>query len=351
MAYTVIDDPEAYFQTVIYTGNGSADHAITFGGTTDMQPDFVWIKNRDQADQYCIFDALRGVGTHFDSASDDDDDDADTLDAFQTDGFRVDADVKVNTNTENYVSWNWKANGTGSANTAGSINTTATSANTTSGFSIIQYTGNATNGATIGHGLGVAPTMMMSRNTSNNSWSIYWKELGPTKFMTLETTAVVGTSANRLNSTDPSTTLITLGSDNEANKNATVTLMYAFVDVQGFSKFGTYVGNGNADGPFIYTGFRPAMIIIKNTYSAQAWNIWDNKRNPFNLTQKNLQPNVVAAENDGSAPASQVLDMLSNGFKIRSNENENNQNASTHVYMAFAEAPLVNSKGVPCNAR
>ena len=347
-AYTAVDDPSAHFKVQLYTGNGSADHAIAFDDTdTEMQPDWVWIKNRDQNDSHCIFDVLRGPGKVFNSNHYEESDDADTLDAFQSDGFRVDADVKVNTNTEKYVAWCWKANGSGSANTAGSINTTATSANTTSGFSIIQYTGNATNGATIGHGLGVAPTMMMSRNTSNNSWSIYWKELGPTKFMTLETTAVVGTSANRLNSTDPSTTLITLGSDNEANKNATGTLMYAFAPVQGFSKFGKYVGNANADGNFVYLGFKPALVIVKKSSATDNWFMFDNKREGYNALNDALRPNLNNAELNLSGVG---MDLLSNGFKLRSGDDDLND-SNTFVYMAFAEQPLVNSNGVPCTAR
>ena len=348
MAYTTIDDPEAYFQTQLYTGDGSADHAITLGADTDMQPDFVWIKNRDATDSHCWFNSVLGVGKvkHIDDggayATD-----ADTLDAFQSDGFRVDADVKVNTNTEKYVAWCWKANGSGSANTAGSINTTATSANTTSGFSIIQYTGNATNGATIGHGLGVAPTMMMSRNTSNNSWSIYWKILGPTKFMTLESTAAIGTSANRLNSTDPTSTLITLGSDNETNKSSTVTLMYAFVDVQGFSKFGTYIGNANADGNFVHLGFKPAFVIVKKSSATDNWFLFDNKREGYNPLNDALRPNLNNAELDLAGVG---MDLLSNGFKLRSGDDDLND-SNTFVYMAFAEAPLVNSNGVPCTAR
>ena len=346
-AYTAVDDPEAHFQVQLYTGNGSADHAITLGGDTDMQPDWVWIKNRDAADSHCIFDALRGPGKVFNSNHYEESDDADTLDAFQSDGFRVDADVKVNTNTEKYVAWCWKANGSGSANTAGSINTTATSANTTSGFSIIQYTGNATNGATIGHGLGVAPTLMISRNQSNNSWSLYWKVLGPTKFMTLESNASIGTSANRLNSTDPSTTLITLGSDNEANKNATGTLMYAFAPVQGFSKFGKYVGNANADGNFVYLGFKPALVIVKKSSATDNWFMFDNKREGYNAINDALRPNLANAELNLSGVG---MDLLSNGFKLRSGDDDLND-SNTFVYMAFAEQPLVNSNGVPCTAR
>jgi len=350
-AYTAVDDPSAHFKVQLYTGNGSADHAIAFDDTdTEMQPDWVWIKNRDQNDSHCIFDVLRGPGKVFNSNHYEESDDDDTLDAFQSNGFRVDADVKVNTNTEKYVAWCWKANGSGSANTAGSINTTATSANTTSGFSVIQYTGNATSGATIGHGLGVAPTLMISRNQSNNSWSHYWKVLGPTKFLTLESTAAVGTSANRLNSTDPSTTLITLGSDNEANKNATGTLMYAFAPVQGYSSFGSFVGNGNANGPFVYTGFSPAYVVIKNSGGDEAWNVWNNKTPGFNVCNENLQPNSNVAEQTSSAGVKEI-DFNSSGFKIRGSNTELNQSGNTMVYAAFAEAPLCNSNGAPSTAR
>jgi hypothetical protein len=350
MAYTTIDDPSAYFKVQLYTGNGSANHAITFDDTdTDMQPDLVWIKNRDATDSHCVFDAVRGatkVLNPDDYAAETTD--TDTLDSFTSDGFQVDADVKVNTNTEKYVAWCWKANGSGSANTAGSINTTATSANTTSGFSILQYTGNATGGATIGHGLGVAPTFMMGKNVSDNSWSVYWKVLGPTKFLTLESNAAEGTSANRLNSTDPSSTLITLGSDNEANKNATEQIMYAFAPIQGFSKFGTYTGNGNADGTFVYTGFRPAWLLVKRNDASYNWGLQDTARDTYNPADETLNADDAASVQTGSG---QYIDYLSNGFKMRNSSSWWNGSGAEFIYMAFAEAPFVNSNGVPCNAR
>ena len=349
-AYTTIDDPTLHFQVQLYTGNGSADHAITLDGDTDVQPDFVWIKNRDQADANCLFDAVRGATEvwHSDTTANEATD-ADTLDAFQTDGFRVDADVKVNTNTENYVAYCWKANGTGSANTAGSINTTATSANTTSGFSIIKFTGNATTGATIGHGIGAAPTLVIVKKLDSSAaygGKVLHMSVGNTHALHLDTTAVAQDYDGFWNDTSPSSTLITLGASDHVN-STNENICYAWAPIQGFSKFGTYVGNGNADGPFVYTGFRPAWIMTKNTETAKNWQIYDNKRSGHNPDNDQLFANTTAVEDT----AEDALDILSNGFKIRVNSDPVNLNTDVIAYMAFAEQPFVNSNGVPANAR
>jgi hypothetical protein len=360
MAYTAIDDPEAYFQTQLYTGNGSANHAITLGADTDMQPDLVWIKNRDAADSHCIFDALRGATKFISSdAADAESTDADTLDSFTSDGFQVDADDKVNTSSEDYVSWNWKANGTGSANTAGSINTTATSANTTSKFSIITYEGDGTSGATIGHGIGAAPTFILLHHRdmtggAAENWRVYHDKntsAPATDYLALNTTAATADDSNAWNDTVPSSTLITLGNGGASNTDDKNFVAYAWRDVQGFSKFGSYKGNGNADGTFVFTGFRPAFLLIKSSSnSGTAWQMWDNKRAvPFNpIKTWDLAANNTTAEDSIAAG---VVDFLSNGFKMRKVGNDNNGSGLTYIYAAFAESPLVNSNGVPCNGR
>ena len=331
MAYTTIDNPELYFQTKLYTGNGSANHAITFDGSEDMAPNIVWIKNRDASDSHCIFDTVRGATklSHINSQGNETTD-TDTLDSFTSDGFQVDADDKVNTNTEKYVAWCWKESAT-------------------AGLDITSYTGNAT-ARTIAHNLGVVPKTVLLGSLGDDGWrpsieNITGTDQGSLKFFN---TSAEGTGY--FPSTAPDASNFSLSSHGSVNETGDGYVGYVFAPIQGFSSYGTFVGTADEEGPFIYTGFRPSMIIIKNL-NGQAWNMWDNKRNPFNLTQKNLQPNVATAENDGSAPGGQVLDMLSNGFKIRSNENENNQSGVTHLYMAWAEAPFVNSNGVPCNAR
>jgi len=350
-AYTTIDDPEAYFQVVTYTGNGSANNAITLPGDTDMQPDFVWIKNRDATDSHCLFDAVRGATNvmHSDTTAAEVTD-TDTLDSFTSDGFQVDADVKVNTNTEKYVAWCWKANGSGSANTAGSINTIKTSANTTSGFSICNWTGTAANG-TIGHGIGIVPEMVLVHRVSGgaNNWRVTHKSVSATneKVMVLNDNAAEYDDSGYFNDTAHTSTLVSLGSTTDTNFSGASMIAYCFAPVQGYSKFGLYTGNGNADGTFVYTGFRPAWVFFKENATADNWVCVDNKRNAFNPVKGRLRFDLSS---DEDSPL-EICDFLSNGFKLRSTLDEANTSGVTHIYGAFAEAPLVNSEGVPNNAR
>ena len=349
MAYTTIDDPEAHFQVQLYTGNGSADHAITLGGDTDMQPDLVWIKNRDAADSHCFFDAVRGATELLDPAETTaETTDADTLDSFTSDGFQVDADVKVNTSSEKYVAWCWKANGTGSSNTDGSINTAATSANTTSGISINTFSGTGAN-ATIGHGLGIAPTVLLCKHIASGSDNWNWNNfsvsaLGNTGRIYFNDTAGNSAAAAAWNSTAPTSTLVSLGSNGENNGSSMV--LYAFAPIQGFSKFGNFFGNGAADGTFIYTGFKPSWFMLKRIDGSAGWYIYDNKRVGYNVDNNHL----LASEVDGESAADH-LDFLSNGVKLRVAGSGVNNSGFNYLYMAFAEQPFVNSEGVPCNAR
>jgi hypothetical protein len=347
-AYTTIDDPEAYFQVVTYTGNGSADHAITLPGDTAMQPDIVWIKNRDATDNHCLFDAVRGVTKvihpNIESGGEEATD-TDTLDAFQTDGFRVDADVKVNTNTEKYVAWCWKANGAGSANSDGSITTTATSANTTSGVSIVKYTGTGSE-ATLGHGTGIVPKFIVTRSLAVvRDWLP-----NHTGFDNLQGRVYFNSSAAEYNETDAygdtanTSSVWEVLTDVKVNGSSEVYISYLFGDVQGFAKHGSFEGNGNADGTFVYLGFRPAWVMTKSIDSTSAWHIFDNKREGYNADNDALEVNDTTVE----ATADQI-DLLSNGFKCRIATDPNV--AETYLYSAFAEAPFVNSNGVPCNAR
>ncbi len=352
-AYTTIDDSEAYFQAVIYTGNGSADNAITLPGDTDMQPDLVWIKNRNASDSHCLFDAVRGATKvwHPNDADTQASTDADTLDSFTSDGFQVDADVKVNTNTENYVAWCWKAGGgAGSANTAGSINTTSTSVSTTAGLSISTYTGNSTSGATIGHGLGAVPGFMFFRILSDTAATRVFHHKNTsapeTDHLVINNTDATADNDDTHNDTMPSSTLITFGNSN-VNNGGNTYVGYVWTEIQGFSKFGSYVGNGNADGPFIYTGFRPAWVFFKESSTADNWVCVDNKRNTYNPVKARLRFDLSS---DEDSPL-EICDFYANGFKLRSTMDENNTSGVTHVYGAFAEAPFVNSEGVPGTAR
>jgi hypothetical protein len=357
-AYTTIDNPELYFQTVLYTGNGAANHAITLDGDEDMAPSFVWIKNRDATDQHCLFDSVRGatqllVTSEGDPASAAAEvTDADTLDSFTSDGFQVDADVKVNTNTEKYVAWCWKGGTSGTDISGGTIASTGYNYNATSGFSIFEHDGTGSNG-TIAHGLGVAPQMLLLKRvddvgdwqTGHSGFTSWVYQLG------INTTTAQASSATVWNSTAPDATVISVGTSGGSNYSGRSYVTYAFAPVQGYSKFGSYTGNGNADGPFVYTGFRPAFLLIKSSSnSGTAWQMWDNKRAvPFNpITTWDLAANNNTAEDTIAAG---VVDFLSNGFKMRKVGNDNNGSGLTYIYAAFAEAPLVNSEGVPCNAR
>jgi len=351
MAYTTIDDPEAYFQVKLYTGNGTAigsgGLANTFDGDTDLQPDMVWIKNRDATDSHQLFDAVRGVTKRvLPDVTTGEETDAETLTTFGSDGFTVGDDVAVNTNTEKYVAWCWKANGSGSANTVGDINSTV-SVNTTSGLSIVKYVGSGTNDDDVGHGLGAAPKMILFKNLSTSVvWIVGHDGVGWTEIFFLNTTAAKATDSNAFNNTTPSSTVFTLGPNAGTGTNETDSnfIAYCFANVQGFSKFGTYEGNGNANGTFVYTGFRPAFVMTKSVDSTSSWEMFDNKREGYNVDNDALVAEVTTVE----ATADQI-DLLSNGFKLRIATDPNV--AETYMYMAFAEAPFVNSNGVPCNAR
>jgi len=343
--YTTIDDPEAYFQVKLYTGDGSTP-SITLDGDTDMQPDIVWIKNRDATDSHCLFDAIRGTTKVINPDTNAvETTDADTLTSFDSDGFTLGADVKVNTDTEKYVAWNWKANGSGSANTDGDLSSTV-SVNATSNFSMVKYTSADTGSAkTVGHGLGVAPTMIIAKQLKDIgvNWICYIEEIGNTNTMWFDDTT--GSSViNYWNDTSPTTSLFTV---NGLLEDAYSTIAYCFAPVQGYSKFGSYTGNGNADGTYIHLGFRPAWLLVKQSSAhGEGWLIFDSKRLGYNGGNSSHYVNNSNTEASGG-----YADLLSNGFKARSTNSVINGSGSTYIYMAFAEAPFVNSNGVPCNAR
>ena len=356
-AYTAIDDPSAYFKVQLYTGNGSANHAITFDDTdTDMQPDIVWIKNRDATDGHCFFDSVRGATKLLATDSNaDEDTDTDTLDSFTSDGFQVDADVKVNTNTEKYVSWNWKGGTTSGINATGAdITPSAYSFNQTSGVSIIKYSGNSTSGAEVAHGLAAVPHLMIIKNidySSGEGWQVYHHKntaAPETDALALHDNGATQDQASRWNDTAPGSVLFTLGNDISVNTGYTY-LGLIFSEKQGFSKFGSYTGGGTKF-PFIYTGFRPAYLLIKNIETSSTnWTIYDNKRPGYNVDNAYLEANSTDPDATGGYDSDFFIG--SNGFKPLSNNNHTNESDKTFIYAAFAEAPFVNSNGVPCNAR
>ena len=357
MSYTNgLDDPSAYFQATLYTGNGGTN-AITNTGNSDLQPDWIWFKRRDGADNHILFDVIRGVTKGIYADLDNAEDNlADSLASFNSDGFTLGADTgsggSINGSSETNVAWQWKAGGgQGSSNTDGSINTTYTSVNTTAGFSISKYTGNATNGATVGHGLGAVPEMLIGKDLSDNSaWCVWHKDLTNAGYrLTLSSnaaqsddTALFGGSSR----TAPTSSVFTLGSGGGLN-GANANIIYAFSSVKGYSKIGSYTGNGNADGTFIYTGFKPAWLLIKST-ATNDWILHDTKRSPHNVS------NVTLFPNDNGADVTNTIynqDILSNGFKARTTHARLNGSGVTYIYMVFAENPFVTSTGVPATAR
>jgi len=349
--YTTIDDPSVYFQVQLYTGNGSANHAITLDGDTDLSPAFVWIKNRDAADSHCLFNTAMGATKilHLDTNAAEATD-ADTLDSFTSDGFQVDADVKVNTNTEKYVAFCWKGGTTSGITTNGSTVTTPTaySFDQTGGFSTLKFTGNGSDNNLVAHGLGKVPKFFwVTELTSTSDHGAYHNGLGNTHWIRMNTTGAQVDNDTYWSDADPDNVNITLGSSGSVNSNTLAHWIPAWSEIQGYSKFGVYEGNGNADGTFVYTGFRPAWVMIKRTNATYSWAIYDAKRYPENLASI---PALWADANTAEG-AYTTVDFLSNGFKIRDTSATINTSGGDYIFMAFAEAPFVNSNGVPCNAR
>jgi len=348
MAYTTIDKPSDHFNNKIYTGNASSQSFTGVG----FQPDWVWIKRRGSAEGHSIFDSVRGVQKRIVSNNNEAELTFTTsLTAFNSDGFTLGGNDTVN-GSDTYVAWNWKA-GTSFTNDAsstgiGTIDSTG-SANDTAGFSICSYTGTGSV-ATIKHGLSTVPNVIITKSRANNeNWGFlhsgintdYW-----TDYLILNTSASSGDSAEYYNDTAPTSSIFTVGTADATNDAASM-ISYIFSERKGYSKFGSYTGNNNAEGPFIYTGFKPAFVLIKNTADSADWTINDTARDPGNVNNLRLFPNTSGAENSGS----NSMDMLSNGFKLRSTDGGNNGSSHVMIYMAFAEAPLVASNFVPATAR
>ena len=349
MAYTTIDDPEAHFQTVLYTGNTTA-RDITFTGTNDMQPDLVWIKERSAVEGHKIFDAVRGATKLVQSSSANaEQTNATSLTAFNSDGFSLGTDSGdiVNEDGITHVAWCWKAGNGTATNTTGDKDSTV-SVNTAAGISIVKWENDTSDAISIGHSLGAIPDAVIVKELGDaTNWHSRWKGFAANDYISLNSTEAKGAST-AVFATLPTSALFYTGTA-AYHINANL-IAYCFTSIQGFSKIGSFIGNGNADGPMVYTGFSPAYVVVKNSGGSEAWNVWNNKTPGYNVANKNLQPNSTAAEQTSSAGVKEI-DFLSNGFKIRGSNTELNQSGNTHIYMAFAEAPLVNSKGVPCTAR
>ncbi len=358
MAYTTIDDPSVYFQTLLYTGNAGANRSLTNDGNSDLQPDWIWIKNRSATQSHALFDSSRGATKRMSSNLTNAESTENTnLDSFDSDGFTIDQEAIVNGNGNGMVAWQWKANGgTTSTNTSGTNIDSTVQANTTAGFSIMTYTGTGTDNDSIGHGLGAVPHWIIVKNRDeSNGWQIYHHKntsAPETDYLNLNSINATQDDSDRWSDQAPSSTVITLGGNDGVSKSSVKYVCYAFTEIQGYSKFGSYTGNGNADGPFVYTGFKPAWVMTKNTDNSfgsnNMWLICDNKRVGINPVRHGLFADANDAE---SADDFVNIDFLSNGFKLRANEYANNYSGDTFIYMAFAESPFVSSEGVPTTAR
>jgi hypothetical protein len=350
MAYTSIDNPALYFQTKLYTGNATDDTAITFDVTdTSMQPDLIWIKNRSTTDSHHLV-SVPGTGvakrlrTDTTAAIGDQDDGVKSI---QSNGFTIGTTGSLNGSGNSIVAWCWAAGGSASSNSDGDI-TSSVSANTTAGCSIGTFTkGSGTQ--TVGHGLGKKPTMFwVKRTDGTGSWYVYHDkntDAPETDYLRLNSTDATADNSTVWGDTAPTSSVFSIST---AFNSSEELVFYAFTDIKGYSKFGSYTGNGNDDGAFIYTGFKPAWVMTRQTNGANYWHIHDNKRNTFNVVGKFLFANDSSAESEPSG-GENSRDFLSNGFKFR-NADHNNQ-AHSYIYMAFAESPFVNSNGVPTNAR
>ena len=341
MAYTTINKSTDYFNTVTYTGNGSANTALTTG---TFQPDWVWFKNRGTTETHLLMDAVRGATKYIQSATAAaEGTSSDKISAFTSTGVTLGSGAETNENNQPLVCWNWKANGQGSSNTDGTINSTYTSANTTSGFSIIKYTGTGSAG-TVGHGLGQTLDAVIVKKTSGDEdWNVWIRADTPKIGILNETNAFYSPGSAGIVGSTITSSVLGLGTGATANGSGATYVAYCFAEKQGFSKFGKYTGNGEqSDNAFVYTGFKPAFVIIKRQDQATNWVMFDTARDTYNEGSKVLLPDNSAAETSGS----QKIDFLSNGFKIRSSGN-NTGDSSPYTYICFAEAPLVGSNNVP----
>ena len=341
MSYTTINKSTEHFNTKLYTGNGSA-RSITGVG---FQPDWVWVKDRSDAQNHGLRDVVRGATKRLvsnDNAAENTQ--TQGLSSFDSDGFSLGTGVDVNANSDNYVSWNWKANGAGSANTDGDINSTV-SVNQTAGFSIVKYTGTDVAGATVGHGLNAVPKWIIVKRLAGSGydWVVY--HANDTAGLYLNSDGYNNDSSSNniwFNGAAPTSSVFSIGTDGRIG-DATDFIAYCFAEKTGYSKFGKYIGNGNADGTFVYTGFKPAWVMFKRIDNSSNWHMQDNKRIGYNLNNYRLYADVADAET-----TSGVVDFLSNGFKFRATAM--NTNGGTFIYTAFGQS-IVGSNNIPATAR
>ena len=341
MAYSAIPKSSSYFNTTLWTGDGNSTQNIT---GTGFNADWIWLKGRSGSGDHQLYDKVRGVQKMIISNGDNaESTNSIGLQTFGSDGFTMGSDMTGSGST--FASWNWLANGAGSSNTDGDITSTV-SASTTSGFSIVKYTGNGSSGATVGHGIGSDVKMVMCKGLGDTyGWKVWHTNLTSGKTLVLQTTAAEDTDANRIDSANAST--FTTSGTFSVNESGSDYIAYCFAEKSGFSSIGSYTGNASTNGTFVYTGFKPAFVMIKVTNGVDNWFIFDNRRSTSggNVVDDYLYPNLSNAEG-----GTDILDFLSNGFKLRTTDGGQN-GSSNYIYMAFAESPLVSSNGVPATAR
>ena len=366
MAYTTVDDPSAHFQTDKYTADNTSD-TVTFDGNSNLKPDLIWVKSMDTAYNHQFHDSTRGAtaGAWYTHLSDGEDSTY-HVDNFLTDGYINDSvNTAIHASTENIMTYGWKANGgtTTSATTTGGIASATRQVDTTSKFAIIGYTSASSQAVgTIEHGLGVAAEFMIVKHrTASEAAIIYHHRTGgtasdsATDYFTFSSNAAADASAF-WNDTAPTSTVFTLGAGNNTNAGGGATyIAYLWAGVQGYSKFGHYTGNGSSNGTFAYTGFKPSIVLLKNNSATEHWILYDTKRNPGNVTNSKLSPSAANTAPNGAPglgdTAYNMIDIYSNGFKLRSNNGASNTADVKYVYAAWAEEPLVTSGGVPATAR
>jgi hypothetical protein len=329
-----IQKPSRYMDALAYTGTGASNAISSLG----FSPDLVWIKNRGTTTDHALYDIVRGAQAQLSSNTTGSEVTSSSgLTAFDSAGFTIGTSSLVNTSGTQYVAWSWDAGEATSTNTSGSITSTV-SANPQAGFSIVSYTGTGAN-ATVGHGLGVAPKMVIvkARNQSglSYSWVVWHSALSGSEYLILNLTQAKASASTVWNSAIPTASAVNLGTDAVTNGSAVNYISYCFAEIEGYSKFGSYTGNGSADGPFVWCGFRPRWVMHKRTDTTGAWIIFDTSRDVFNAPSKYILPNSSNSEASGT-----VYDINSNGIKIRDSSSDNNASGGTYIFAAFAEAPF-----------
>ena len=337
MAYTTIDDPSAYFQTALFTGNGGTN-AITNTGNSDLQPNMIWFKCRSATEHHGIFDSVRGVTkVIYPNLNNAQDNVSDSLASFNSDGFTMGADTgsggAFNGNTKTMVAWQWKESAD-------------------AGMDVLTYEGTGSI-QTEAHNLGVKPDMIMVKNIDSSdppfNWRVYHSSLGAGVALKLNANDAISDDPGYWGDTEPTSSVFSIKDSGETNNNNQTYMAYLFAGKQGYSKFGSYVGNNNADGTFVYTGFKPALVIAKNSGATEGWSLFDNKRSTSggnNVINDFLVPSSTEAE-----ISQNVCDFVSNGFKFRHVDGKYHNNGGTYIYLAFAENPFVTSTGIPTTAR